>query len=257
MKKLLLIILALACYTVHAQKWDSEFSLNYAYANPSGGMGNIIQQGHGASLNYGWVNPNRRFAFGLDISLAQYGHDKSRQEYTLDDGTNAPMDIIVANTFMNIMAYSRWYLAVNGPLRPYLVGKLGYSRFSTDLNIIDPDDTDHCEPVDHDVLYRDGTMIVVVGAGVKIDIASVFKKLQAGRFYLEGNINFVQGGEVRYMNADANPNHQKAAPDVSHVMAEFVNTQTQVVHKHHVGHVYQSPVQMTELRAGFSMNISK
>lgn len=258
MKKLLIIVLVLAGYSVQAQKWDSEFGLNYVYANPSGGMGNIIQQGHGVSLNYGWVNPNQRFAFGLDVSLAQYGHDKSRQEYTMDDGTVAPMDIIVSNTFWNIMAYSRWYLAVQGPVRPYLIGKLGYTRFSTDLNIYDPDDNDHCAPVDHDVLYRDGTMVVAVGAGMKIDIASVFKKLQAGKFYLESSISFTQGGQVHYMNADADPHHpHSTAPDSDHVMAAFINTQTQIVHKHHVGHLYRSPVQMLDLRAGFSMSLSR
>jgi hypothetical protein len=59
------------------------------------------------------------------------------------------------------------------------------------------------------------------------------------------------------MNADADPHHQKGAPDVGHVTAEFINTQTMIVHEHHVGHLYQSPVQMTELRVGFSMSISR
>lgn len=129
--------------------------------------------------------------------------------------------------------------------------------FNTDLNIYDPDDRDHCEPVDSDVLYDDGTIIAAVGAGAKIDMASVFKKLQTGKFYIEGNANFVQGGEVHYMNADADPHHQTGASGIDHVRAQFINTQTQIVHEHHVGHLYQNQVQMIEFRVGFSMSISK
>lgn len=142
-------------------------------------------------------------------------------------------------------------------LRPYLVGKLGYTGFYTDLTINDPDDWDHCVPVDEEVLYEDGTILTAMGAGIKIDLASVFNKLQTGKFFIESNINFVHGGDVRYMNADADPQHHKPALDVGHVTADFRNTQTQIVHKHHVGHLYESTVQMTEIRVGFSMNISR
>jgi hypothetical protein len=258
MKNLLVIVLALLCYSVQAQKWGQEFGLNYLYANPVGGMGRIIQHGDGVTLNYGLVIPNGRFSFGAEINLAQYGRDKSRQEYTMDDGSVAPMDIVVSNSFANIMVYSRWYLSTKGLLRPYLTGKLGYTGFSTDLNIYDPDDNDQCKPIDNDVLYSDGTMVAVVGAGVKVDFASVFKKLRTGRFYLESSINFTQGGQVRYMSEDADAHHPYSnTPDSEHVMANFINTETQIVHQHHVGHLYTSPVQMTELRVGFSMTISR
>lgn len=257
MKKLLVVVLALACNSVYAQKWGREFGLNYVYAKPVGSMGQVIAQGHGGSLNYGWVKPNGRFSFGLDLSIAQYGRDKSQQEYTLDDGTVAPMDIIVSNSFVNVMTYSRWYLGVEGVLRPYLVGKLGYSGFSTNLNIYDPDESDHCDPVDSDVLYNDGTIVVSFGAGIKIDFASVFKKLAKGKFYLDGNISVTQGGQVRYMNVDAHTKQRYRTASDDMIMADFVNTQTQIVHKHHVGYLYSSPAQMALLQVGLSMNISR
>jgi hypothetical protein len=257
MKKLLVVVLALAWNSAHAQKWGSEFGLNYVFVKPVGGMGQIIAQGHGGSLNFGFVKPDGRLSLGLDMSVAQYGRDKSRQEYTLSDGTVAPMDIIVSNTFVNFMAYTRWYLGVEGVLRPYLTGKLGYSGFSTNLNIYDPDEFDHCEPVDSDVLYNDGTMIAVVGAGAKIDLASAFKQLPKGKFYFDGNVNFTQGGQVHYMNADGPTHHHSTTPDSDMVMAKFVNTQTQIVHEHHVGSLYSSAVQMTQVQVGFSMNISR
>jgi hypothetical protein len=257
MKKLLIIVLALVSYSVQAQKWGKEFGTSYLYANPAGAMGHVIERGHGVTFNYGLVKPDGRLAFGIDLGFAQYGRDKSRQEYTMEDGSVAPMDVIVANSFMNMMAYSRLYLKTSGLVRPYVVGKMGYSVFSTDLNIYDPADWDHCEPVDSEVLYNDGTMVVALGAGAKLDIASVFKKLPQGLLYLECNLNFMQGGQVRYMSENADAHHSNQTPDSDHVYAKFINTDTQVIHEHHVGHLYQSPAQMTELRVGVSMNFSR
>ncbi len=193
MKKLLLIVLTLVCFSVQAQRWGREIGFSYGYSKPVGGMGEIIDRGHGFTMNYAFVHPNKHFSFGLDFSVAQYGRDKTTQEYTFDDGTVAPMDIIVSNYFINFMAYSRWYLTTEGKFRPFVVGKLGYSRFSTDLNIYDPDDRDHCEPVDTDKLYHDGTIVGVIGAGVKYDMSSIFKKLNTGRFYFEASVNLTQG----------------------------------------------------------------
>jgi hypothetical protein len=256
MKNLLFIVLTLASFSVLAQKWGKEFGIHYLYADPVGGMGRIIARGNGVAMNFGFVKPDNRFAFGVDVSFAEYGRDKSRQQYEMEDGSFAPMDIIVSNSFVNIMAYSRWYLAVKGPVRPFLVGKLGYSAFSTDLSIYDPDDADHCEPVDSDVLYSDGTWVAGAGAGAKFDISTIFKKLRKDKFYFETNINFTQGGQVRYMSEDAEANHPHSRiPDSDHVYAKFINTETLLVHEHHVGHLFRSPVQMTELHFGFSMHL--
>lgn len=129
MKKLLLIALTLLCFSVEAQRWGREVGASYLYGKPIGGMGVIIDRGHGLSLNFAMAHPNKHFSFGLDVAFAQYGRDKTRQEYTMDDGSVAPMDVIVSNYFVNIMGYARWYLTTEGNIRPFLVGKLGYSRF--------------------------------------------------------------------------------------------------------------------------------
>src|SRR5688572_26520868 len=120
MKKLLLIVLTLVCFSVQAQRWGREIGFSYGYSKPVGGMGEIIDRGHGFTMNYAFVHPNKHFSFGLDFSVAQYGRDKTTQEYTFDDGTVAPMDIIVSNYFINFMAYSRWYLTTEGKFRPFV-----------------------------------------------------------------------------------------------------------------------------------------
>jgi hypothetical protein len=254
MRKIFIVLLVSASSPLLAQKWSSEFGLNYVYAKPIGGMGRIIDRGNGIGFNLGAVNPHQRFTFGIDMSYVQYAREKTKQEYNLDDGTVAPMEIIVSNSFANFMGYARWYLTTKGMVRPFLVGKLGYSLFSTDLSVYDPDYKDHCEPVDDDVLYHDGTMIAGVGAGAKFDLRSVFKKLPAGRFYFESCFNFTQGGQVRYMNSDADKHMQSGMPDADPVMTQFINTQTQIIHEHHVGYLYTNPVQMFELQFGLSVH---
>jgi hypothetical protein len=256
MKKMLFILLALSGYGVQAQRWGKELALGYVNANPTGSMGEIIDRGHGIFLNYAFVTPNQRYSFGIDLAYAQYGRDKSQQEYTMDDGTVAPMDIIVTNSFADFMVYSRLYLATKGAVRPFLVGKLGYTKFSTALDIYDPDDKDQCEPVENDVLYKDGTIKGVIGAGAKFDIGKIFNILKPNMFYVDCSINYGEGGSVRYMNADAPP-HQPAPNDAVHVTADFINTQTQIVHKHHVGYLYENPVRMTELRFAIHFNFSR
>ena len=253
----MIILLVSASTPSLAQKWGTEFGLSYVYANPTGGMGRIIDQGHGVNFNFGMATPSQRFTYGIDFSYAQYARDKTKQEYTLDDGTTAPMEIIVSNAFVNVSGYARWYLTTQGMVRPYLVGKLGYSLFNTDLSVYDPDDNDHCEPVEGDVLYNDGTMIGGVGAGAKVDARSLFKKLPAGMLYFETSINYLQGGSVRYMNSDADAHMHTGTPDADPVTTQFINTHTQVVHEHHVGYVYTNPVQMFELQVGLSMRFSR
>jgi hypothetical protein len=255
MKKTILILFLCISCAAQAQRWGMELGAQYLYAKPLGPMGSIIDQGHGGGLNFAFVTPDSRFAFGADLGFAQYGRDKSRQEYTFDDGTIAPMDVIVSNTFINALAYSRLYLSTGGLVQPYLTGKLGYSAFNTNLNIYDPDDFDHCEPVDDDVLHHDGTFLAGLGAGAKVDFATVFKSMEKGKFHFDASVSFLQGGQVRYMNADApHTQHQHgASPDADVVTAGFRNTQTQVVHQHHVGYLYSSVLQMTELRVGVLM----
>lgn len=56
------------------------------------------------------------------------------------------------------------------------------------------------------------------------------------------------------MNTDVPSTHHGSAPPnrTGTVEASFINTQTQVIHKHHVGYVYSSYAQMMDYRLTFS-----
>jgi opacity protein-like surface antigen len=250
MKKILsLLILIVMVQTCYAQ-WSREWSIGYAFAAPTGKMKQNINQGHGIVMDFHFIAPNEKYSFGADLNYSIYGFDQSRQQYSFPDGTTADMDINVTNSFMNLMASGRYNLITGKKLTPYVGAKAGYSWFRTDLNIYDPDDFDSCKPVETDLLQKDGTWIYSIGGGLKYDLSSVFKKLKNGSMLINLSAYYTQGGMVNYMNTDAPDAHHTASQHnrATDVEAEFINTQTQVVHKHHVGYVYSSFAQMMDFR---------
>jgi hypothetical protein len=257
MKIITTLLLAISFHVVSAQL-SYEFGGGYAYTAPINTMKQHIRQGHGLTTQF-YITPskNPRLSLGVDLGLTLYGYDKSRQEYTFEDGTTAKMDIVVDNTFMNAMIAARYFIVPpEGRLiKPYVETKVGYSWFSTSLNIYDPDDSDHCEPVDQDILMKDGTLIFSGSGGIQWDLASIFRKRTPDRLLLNIALDLTLGGKVSYMNTDApSPSQHNMESDVQ---ATFINTQTQVTHQHHVGYVYTSFVEMTQLRVGLVFKINR
>jgi opacity protein-like surface antigen len=196
MKKIFTAILLVTgiAHGAQAQRWGSEVGMNYVYTSPLGSMQHNIKQGNGLVVDLGMVTPSKRFAIGMEVQYTQYGHDESLQEYDLDDGTRANMNVVVNNSFLNFMAYGRAYLITEGKFLPYITAKGGYTTYRTDLNIYDPNEWDNCAPVESDLLQKDGTMIAALGAGFRLDMATVFRRSDPGRFYLDFNSSITQGG---------------------------------------------------------------
>lgn len=252
------LIIVTGGHQAFCQETSFEVGMGYAYSAPISTMKQHVRHGDGLTMNF-LVTPGsiNRFSFGVDLNYTIYGHDKTRQQYTFDDGTVAPMDIIVNNYFINLMGTGRYFLSAkeNANIRPYVNLKAGYASFMTDLNIYDPDEMDHCEPVDRDVLLKDGTFVFSGGGGLQWDLSSVFKGLRNDIFLFDVSINLNMGGNVKYMNTDP-PSGNTHVHDNNAVHARFINNQTQVVHAHHVGYVESSYVEMVEIRGGFVFRIS-
>lgn len=250
MKTPLCIVLICLAISLSAQTFR-DFSIGYTYLCPVGTMQKNIVRSNGFTMDY--MVGSKRLAAGAELSYSIYGHDKSRQVYTFSDGTQADMDIIVNNTISTFSLLGRYYLIEENYFRPFITAKAGYSWFRTDLNIYDPNDWDHCEPVDKDLLLKDGTFTASAGAGMQWDISSTFRKLAPNRFLFTLAAGLVLGGRVNYMNADGPTPHH---PPSSDVRARFIDTRTQVIHEHHVGFVYTSFVELIDLRAGFVLRSS-
>lgn len=260
MKKLItttLPLLFLITSTAIAQRWSPEWGLNYVYTNPLGSMKNNIRRGNGVSLGFTLLTPSKRFSAGVEMQYTQYGFDKSMQQFDMDDGTTADMEVTVSNTFANFLLEGRYNIIKEGKFQPYLSAKGGYSNYRTDLNIYDPDDNDHCEPMESDLLHRDGTLIGSLGGGFRLDFSTMIRKMRPGQLFIDFSANVTQGGSVRYMNTDAPSNHSVNHNDTDAVEAEFINTETQVVHSHHVGTLYSSPVQLIDFKFGISYRLNQ
>jgi len=255
MKKLIPLLLIVMASSPSYAQWNREWTLGYVYSSPTGKMKQNIHQAHGMALDFHLESPNQKYAIGADMNYSMYGYDQTRQQYTFSDGTVADMDIRVSNSFMNLMLSGRYNLITGKKVTPYVGVKTGYSWFTTSLNIYDPDDTDQCKPVESDILQKDGTWIYSLGGGVKYDLASLFNKIHRDRLYLNLSAFYTQGGTVQYMNTDVphgNPmsSHPNRSRDLE---AAFINTQTQVVHKHHIGYVYSSFAQMMDFRLALTV----
>lgn len=233
-----------------------EWLAGYTFASPSGKMKQNIRQGHGVTLGAQHVVAEKRVSVGLDFNYTIYGQNQSQQQYTFDDGTVADMDINVNNTFSNLMASVRYNLLSGKKVIPYIGFKAGYAWYRTHLNIYDPDDLDNCAPVETALLHKDGTLVYAAGGGLQYDLNTIFKRLPDGMLGLNLSAFYTQGGMVNYMNTDA-PNHHTPAPSnrVGDFTADFINTQTQVMHKHHVGYVYNSLVKMMDFRISITSRL--
>lgn len=190
------------------------------------------------------------YTLGLEMVFGSYGHERSRQEYTFDDGTGTETDVNVNNNMTSIFLTGKHFLRNDKKVNPYLSGKAGWTWFTTNLSIADPEDQTSCPPLESDILSRDNTYTFSGGAGVRIDFNSIFKNTEEGRLFFDISIQGTHGGIVEYMNVNMRPH---ASPPDKDVMAKFINPQTQVIHEHHVGYVYSSVLNMVDYRLGIIM----
>jgi hypothetical protein len=183
----------------------------------------------------------------MEFGVASYGSQRTRQQYTFDDGAVTETDVVVRNNIYNLNLTGKYFLRNNKKVNPYVSGKLGWTWFTTNLIIEDPEDETSCHPLESDILSRDNTYVASGGAGVRVDFSSLFKKMNEQTFYFDFSVHSTQGGTIEYMNVNHDPSQPTPEKDV---VAKFINTQTQVIHEHHVGYVYNSLVNVVEYRLG-------
>jgi hypothetical protein len=254
MKKLIIILTA-TCGVLPglSQKWAPELGANLVYSSPSWAMKNTIARAFGGTFFVGATGPSKRITTGLEVNLGNYGNENSVQAYSFPDGTTADMDIRVNNNFTALQGVVRLNLLTGKSFIPFVVAKMGYAWYQTSLNIYDPDDQDSCSPVERDILKRDGALQYTLGAGIEYDLAKVFWKLPHRLLYLSVQSSINRGGRVSYMNSDAPTIPAQHGATRSDLEASFIDTQTQVVHMHHVGYVYTSYIGLIDFRLGVTV----
>jgi len=220
-----------------------EFDLNYCYSRPSGQMANNIKGVHGLNLGIGYKISKTPIAIGLDIGLGGYGYQTQRQTYTFANGSTTTTNVNVSNNMTNLMLKTRIYYPTKAWVQPYIQLRGGLSYFYTNLTIEDPQDVDDCHPLESTILRSSYNLAGSAGIGARIRVGE--------RFAIDISSNYVAGGRVSYMSLNKATTTATPTGDVS---AEFINTTNQVVHKHHVGYVYETPIRLFDWRIGMSMN---
>lgn len=224
-----------------------EIGSNFIFTQPVSGMKKDMSNAFGIAFDVAKKMNASPFTIGTELSLSSYGTQTSRQEYTFDDGTTTETNVHVNNNITNLRLTGKYFLRSGKKFNPYVSGKAGWAWFTTRLTIDDPEDVDGCTPLVNDVLQRDNTYSLSAGAGARFDFSSFFRSMSEQRFFFDLSVHAVQGGRVRYMNVNHDP---QSIPAQSDVLAQFINTRTQVIHTHHVGYVYTNMLNMMEYRFG-------
>jgi hypothetical protein len=240
----ILTVVMLLGFKALAQNW--ELGSDFALAQPTGSMTRTMNNAFGMTLDMArkFKTP---FAIGGELSFGSYGSQTTRQQYRFDDGTVTETNVIVSNNIFSLNLTGKYFLRNNKLINPYLSAKLGWTWYSTNLTIEDPEDEMSCHPLESDILSRDNTYLGSIGGGLRVDFSSIFRKMESQRFFFDIAVHAIQGGTVRYMNVDHDPSQPMPDKDVT---AKFINTQTRVIHEHHVGYIYTSLVNMVEYRFG-------
>lgn len=239
----LLIVLA-AGQTSLAQGFEVDANLDLS--QPVGPMARNMNNAFGLTLGVS-RQFKAPFSAGLELGFGNYGYQTTRQEYTFDDGSVTETNVNVGNNIFNLFLTGKHFLRNDKKINPYLSGKMGWMWFTTNLTIEDPADEFSCHPIESDIISRDNTYSVSGGGGVRIDMNAIFPKTEIARFFLDCSVHATHGGIVKYMNVKKD--HARQSPDQD-IMVRFLNTQTQIVHEHHVGYVYSSVLSMVEYRMG-------
>ncbi len=224
-----------------------ELNMGYIYARPSEQMSQNFKGVHGFSLSGGYRIPKTPFMVGLDLNLGGYGRQSERQTYTFSDGSTTETNVNVSNNIFNLMLLGRIYYPNSSMIQPYIQLRGGISNFFTNLTIEDPEDVDGCAPLESDILKSSTNFAGGVGIGTKINLGKIFSS--ADRFSIDFSANYTTGGQVSYMSLKRST--PQASPS-SEVSADFINRHNQVVHKHHVGYVYRTPIRLIDWRLGVS-----
>jgi len=241
-KILLLFILAGPSLFAQTMELESDLFLSH----PTGMMAKNMNNAFGVTLGMS-RHFNSPFSLGLELNFGNYGYETSRQEYTFSDGSVTETDVNVGNNIFNLFLTGKHFLRNNKNINPYLSGKLGWSWFTTNLTIEDPADAFSCHPIESEIISRDNTYSFSGGAGLRVDFNALFPKTEIQRFFFDFSVHALHGGIVKYMNVEMDPSQPMPDQDV---MARFINTQSQVIHEHHVGYVYSSVLSMVEYRIG-------
>ncbi|OJJ22161.1 hypothetical protein BKI52_08980 [marine bacterium AO1-C] len=224
-----LIVGLLICVAVQKSFAQVGFRVNYNYMNPTGEMGNTIQEAHGVNLEGTYHLKQTPITLGVDFGFGRYGaHRDFSTPIVFNNRTINNQNLEVRSELLSGFFTAKIDLYPQGIIQPYLNAKIGwqllYSRFFFDgLNRSERE------------IMSDHALTGGLGGGIKISLSKIFG-LQLDAFnnvFLNLEANYLLGSQVNYLSV--NP----------------PNDQVQPTHNNGFGNVYKTRNQLTEIKIGF------
>ncbi len=264
MKRVLLAAIIFCVPVVASAQFG--MTMNYTFSAPQGMMAKSLNNAHGFGMDYYYAPKRLPISVGLTFAYNAYGLHTRDFVFNATDGSQINTTLSVTNSFINTGLYLRYAFApAEARLIPYADVRAGGAFYNTNLVIADPADTDNCRPLVNDLLQKDKALTGYVGGGLDVRLTNLDKTCGNSISYLFVSAGIHMGGPVSYMNVDKDldPNAHPQQTNTPHnhgageskngrdpIYADFINTQTQVVHTHHVGYVYTAPIQLLECKVG-------
>ncbi len=233
-----------------------ELSAGYKMGVPTGNLGNYIRNGHGIVFQ-GMFKPSQKLPLwiGGNLDFLIYGTTSTPQEYVFPDGSVANVDVNVTSSITSYQLATKYHFPISSLFQPYAMLRMGGSTFSTLLYIEDPRYQDECVALEQEHLHKSHTFNLTPALGSRI----YFNEQKF--LFLDFNVGYTYGGEISFMNPtlgenmNQSPNHNQHSYNTAingeaaqPYYVNFLNRRTQVVHKHHVGNIYESTFNMLQLR---------
>jgi len=240
------------CPTVSQAQF--ELGMGYLHSKPRGPMSTYMNgSGHGFSMDIAYRIPRTNLSVGFQGGVSQYGFEEREDSYRFANGYEGNINVEIYNYFSTNNLYLRYDLANDVFTQPYLFIGGGLSRIYTDLSLFDPREefTSDCpKPIETTTLLKDGTSYLLLGAGLRFDLSYPIKSLERRKLLLDIRVNYLNGGEVRYMSLNKPVSNPPGLP-AENILISFASAaQPEVIHEYHAGSSFQTRMQLITVNAG-------
>jgi len=256
---LLFFPVLLLSFGIHAQSWSndedgppglfySEATIGLLHSTGQGMMENTVGSGYGFAAELFFFLGESNFSLGLDAGFSVY-EDRSFQDlYYFDNGELGVVDVNIWNSFSTVGLNTRYHLARNRVINPYVFSRLGSTRFMSNLDIEDPrlSHTQYCPvPLVSEMVLSSRTLTFSYGAGVQFDVGKIFSGRPSGVLF-DIRAQMLRGGPTRHMSFEEPASFANFESDLFIGFASEI--EPELVHDYHVGYIYNSPLRMIDTR---------
>jgi hypothetical protein len=246
--------------TVSAQL---EAGGGYTMSVPLGEMRHNIAPVHSFQLQGAYALPSTRgkLAFGLETGIGTYAQFNKEQTFQFPGGNITRTRVNYTSNVLSGALTVRYNLTRKGKLTPFVALKPGYQHFYSNIYVEDPRDPDGCRALEQENILKDGAAVMGYGGGLRYNLGK--GPNNRGTHWIEFSADYLQGGRIDYINTrqlkDGHQHNAQGAGDgtAKPLLVRFVNVSTQNIHDHSVAEVYNSRINLLNLRLSWVCTLGR